>query len=373
MRSPCARSSASTIRVVVDLPFVPTTWTAGRPGLRLAELARSARIRSEPEPVLRPRARAARARRRRDARRTCRQVPSSSSSRAVAVELAALGLDDLGGRVRDEPLVREHPLRARDLLARGARPLGLDVAVVPAALRPDDRGEDAPLVVARELDLDAAAAEDLRRLLDAVERAAASACAVVAARATARRSAARRGPGAASRSPPSRAASSGWRSASSRSSARERGRARVLVAVVEPPLDRLGVPVAEVVEREVVEDARSRRRSRTGPRPSSTSARAASSRARIQRSSSAAGRSAGVTPSVFWRIEPRDVPELGRELAPLLDRPRRVADVLRRRDLEEPVAGRVGAVRLDRLHRVDPRAEALRHPPPVGARAPSSG
>ena len=37
---------------------------------------------------------------------------------------------------------------------------------------------------------------------------------------------------------------------------RERGRDRRLVAVVQPRLDRLGVPVAEVVEGEVVERRR---------------------------------------------------------------------------------------------------------------------
>ena len=40
---------------------------------------------------------------------------------AVALELLALRLDDLGGRLRGEPLVGEHPLGARDLLARAAR------------------------------------------------------------------------------------------------------------------------------------------------------------------------------------------------------------------------------------------------------------
>jgi hypothetical protein len=45
----------------------------------------------------------------------------------------------------------------------------------------------------------------------------------------------------------------GCSSASSRSSAASERRARLLVAVVEARLDRLGVPVAEVVEGEVVE------------------------------------------------------------------------------------------------------------------------
>ena len=99
---------------------------------------------------------------------------------------------------------------------------------------------------------------------------------------------------------------------------------------------------------------------------SSTAARAASSRARIQRSSSTAGRERRGRPLGVLEDQARDVPELDRELASLLDRLRRVADVLRRRHLEQAVPRRIGAVRLDRLHRVDPRAEALRHPPPVG-------
>ena len=64
--------------------------------------------------------------------------------------------------------------------------------------------------------------------------------------------------------------------------------------------------------------------------------------------------------------QPRHVPELVRELAPLLDRAPAEADVLGRRDLEQPVPGRVGAVAVDRVERVDAVAEALRHAPPVG-------
>ena len=62
------------------------------------------------------------------------------------------------------------PFAARDLLAQ---PLDLRVAVAVdlRALRTHHRGEDAPLVVGAELDLDAAPPEDLRRLLHAVERA----------------------------------------------------------------------------------------------------------------------------------------------------------------------------------------------------------
>src|SRR4029079_11393945 len=64
--------------------------------------------------------------------------------------------------------------------------------------------------------------------------------------------------------------------------------------------------------------------------------------------------------------QPGDVPELVRELAALLDRTDGVAHVLGRGDLEEAGPRRVRAVRLDRLHRVDARPEALRHAAPVG-------
>ena len=61
----------------------------------------------------------------------------------------------------------------------------------------------------------------------------------------------------------------------------------------------------------------------------------------------------------------RHVPELVRKLATLLDRPDREAHVLRGRHLQQPVARGVRAVVLDRVEGIDPRAEALRHPPPV--------
>src|SRR6185436_9529660 len=78
----------------------------------------------------------------------------------VALELRPLAVDDVGRRVRDEALVCEHPLRARDLLSQ-PRALRLDVAGRLPALGPDDRREDPPLLVRAELHLHAAAAEDL--------------------------------------------------------------------------------------------------------------------------------------------------------------------------------------------------------------------
>ena len=81
VRSPRASSSASTIRVVVDLPFVPTTWTAGSPACGSPRAARSSRIRPSPNPsrghggeLLEPGDTA-------DGRHRTGQEPSSSSSR----------------------------------------------------------------------------------------------------------------------------------------------------------------------------------------------------------------------------------------------------------------------------------------------------
>src|SRR6187455_3176795 len=88
---------------------------------------------------------------------------------AVALELLALGRDDRVRCVRDEPLVREHPLRASDLLAQPLN-LGVPVAVPLDAFGAYDGGEDPPFVVRAELDLDAAPPEDLRSLLDTLER-----------------------------------------------------------------------------------------------------------------------------------------------------------------------------------------------------------
>src|SRR5215207_10389041 len=67
---------------------------------------------------------------------------------AIAGELLALALDDLGRRIRDEAVVAEHPLGAGDLLAQ-ALPLGVDVAVDLPTVRAHDRIED-PLLVSIE-------------------------------------------------------------------------------------------------------------------------------------------------------------------------------------------------------------------------------
>ncbi len=64
--------------------------------------------------------------------------------------------------------------------------------------------------------------------------------------------------------------------------------------------------------------------------------------------------------------QPRGVPHLVRQVAPLLDPVRRVAHVLRRGHGQEAEAQRVGAVDLDLVEGVDPGAERLRHPASVG-------
>src|SRR5216683_8135719 len=86
----------------------------------------------------------------------------------VPGQLLALGLDDLGRRLRREPLVSQQPLGTRDLFPQPLA-LRLDVAVRPRPVgRAHHRLEDAPLV-ARELDHSAAAPEDLCRLTGAFE------------------------------------------------------------------------------------------------------------------------------------------------------------------------------------------------------------
>src|SRR5215475_6318398 len=93
--------SASVRRVVVDLPFVPTTWIAWKRSCGSPSTRRSARIRSVPKP-------------------SAGHGLSDSTQRValgkVLRELLALGSDRLGRCVRHELLVGEHPLGPVDLL-----------------------------------------------------------------------------------------------------------------------------------------------------------------------------------------------------------------------------------------------------------------
>jgi hypothetical protein len=64
--------------------------------------------------------------------------------------------------------------------------------------------------------------------------------------------------------------------------------------------------------------------------------------------------------------QPRGIPELVGEVSPLLDASLGEANVLGRGHRQQAEAKRVGAELLDLVEGVDPGAEALRHPPPVG-------
>ncbi len=93
----------------------------------------------------------------------------------------------------------------------------------------------------------------------------------------------------------------------------------------EPRLDRLGVPVAEVVEGQVVERVAPTARSRSAPSASSSSARVASSRARIQRSSSVARPRVGLDVAAPGAAGARRSRACSRACAPPRSRPRRSA------------------------------------------------
>ena len=115
---PCASSSAAVISATDDLPLVPTTWIEAKRCCGIPSTETSRRIRSRPK--------------RQPERLERGEVaprPSSPGQRSpellelgpVARELLALRLDHLGGRVGDEPLVRELALGALDLGAQRAR------------------------------------------------------------------------------------------------------------------------------------------------------------------------------------------------------------------------------------------------------------
>ena len=141
----------------------------------------------------------------------------------------------------------------------------------------------------------------------------------------------------------------------------ERRRLGVGVAGVEPRLDRLQVPVAEVVEGQVVElvdEVGEVELGEVAARPRAGSARGA-------RGSSAPRSPAAAPPARVAGVHQDQAgggPELLRELPALLDRALGEGHVLRRGHLHQPVAGRVRAVALDQRERVHPGAEALRHP-----------
>ena len=150
----------------------------------------------------------------------------------------------------------------------------------------------------------------------------------------------------------------------------EQVRGRVLVAVVEPRLDDLQVPVAELrpEERVEAEHARGRSRSRRAPRRRRRPSRC--SRETIQRSSTSAAvgprpRGLGLR-AALSRISREAFHILFARSRPCWIAVGRVAHVLGRGHRQQAEAQRVGAVDVDLVERVDPGAERLRHPPSVG-------
>src|SRR6185312_12011823 len=105
MVKPSAPSSSSTSRVVVVLPFVPTTCTAGKARWGSPSSARRACIRSRPNSSG-------------HGVSVSSQLTLSAEGielASVAGELLAFAIDHFGRRVLDEALVAEHAFRARDL------------------------------------------------------------------------------------------------------------------------------------------------------------------------------------------------------------------------------------------------------------------
>ena len=142
----------------------------------------------------------------------------------------------------------------------------------------------------------------------------------------------------------------------------ERGRDRVRVRLVEARLDRLRVPVAEVVEREVVEDRRGGREVETaeallelGPR----GVEPGEDPALLE----LPGRCLRWTSPAFARISRATFQSLiaSRRPSSIESNEKRASWV--EVTLSEPVARRVGAVRLERVLGIDTRAERPRHPP----------
>ena len=133
----------------------------------------------------------------------------------------------------------------------------------------------------------------------------------------------------------------------------------------EPRLDRLRIPVAEVVEGEAIE---------RGGRGCEIELpeRALQELPRLVEAREDPALLSRARPGL--RLDPlragehdavRHVPELDRELPALLDLTLVETHVLRGGHLHQPVARRVRAEAADRIERVDAGAEALRHSPPV--------
>ena len=147
----------------------------------------------------------------------------------------------------------------------------------------------------------------------------------------------------------------------------ESGRAGILIALVEARLDRLQVPIAEVVEGEAVQGLRHMgevERAEIGLNRRADSVEARQDPALLDGS----GAQPDLVPVALAGLEqqPARVPELVRELAALLDGAVGEADVLGRGDPQQAITHGVGPVLVDQLERIEARPETLRHAPPVG-------
>ena len=241
----------------------------------------------------------------------------ASSSRRYRSSFSRSRLDDLRRRVLDEAVVGEHALAARDLL-REAVDLGLGVAVRLAALGRTTASKMRALV---------ASSFDARRCGG---RSTAASCTRVERVASAPSS----GSGHGGDDQPRLAAGrfvqissvtcgiTGCRSLSSRSRAATAVGARRR-RLVEPRLDRLEVPVAEVVEGQAVEavDAWAKSNSPRSPRPRAASARAREDPPLLERLRRARRSRCRPAP----RISARRSRACSRASAPPRSRPRRSA------------------------------------------------
>src|SRR3954471_4730728 len=130
-RRPASMRSASIIRVVVDLPFVPTTWIAGYRVSGLPSRSSSAWIRSSPKPPLGHGLSPA-----------TQLVADCVELTPAALELVSLGLDDLRRRAsRDRPF-GQHALPPVDPASAPSDPRVRFPAVLLCALRLHNRVED---------------------------------------------------------------------------------------------------------------------------------------------------------------------------------------------------------------------------------------
>src|ERR1700704_2908876 len=103
-------------RAAVDLPFVPTTCTASNERCGSPSRSSSATMRSVPKPSVGHGLSDATQAVPSPAPSSLRRSADGIELAAVPLELLALAVHDLGRRVRDEALVREHRLGACELL-----------------------------------------------------------------------------------------------------------------------------------------------------------------------------------------------------------------------------------------------------------------